>query len=42
MLWIVVFIDVGLKWLVNGKDTGLYGLTLNTYENFGPESRLAQ
>ena len=24
----VVFIDIGLKWLVIGKDTNFYGLTL--------------
>ena len=28
MLYKVVFNDVGLKWLVNGNDTDLYGLTL--------------
>lgn len=27
MLWIVAFNDVGLKWLVNGTDTDLHGLT---------------
>ena len=28
VLWIVVFNDVAIKWLANGNDTGLYGLTL--------------
>ena len=33
MLWIFVFIDAGLKRLVNGKETDLYGLKECTRQN---------